>query len=241
MKKIDKYIFIYITIFFLLQLYLNFCYPLTSDSLLFKHAVHVENGKELFEYVLKFGNGRFLGNLGGIVMSKIEWLNIIWSSICLAGVFFLLIDYLDTKKKSVIILLGGLLLFPSVKMYAQVYVWIAGFLFIEKYILVESNIYILFSVLALSFGLVLISTEWKYCDETRIKYFERKIAEEPRITSIDFPRMPNERLLQADFDTVYWRYVVRDYWGMEPEEPVDIVINWYTWYNWLNIKDDPTK
>lgn len=128
MRKIEKYtLHICVIVFFVIQLYLNFCYPLTSDSLLYKHSVYYENGKELLEYVLKWGNGRFLGNLGGVIMSKIEWLRIIWTSICLTGIYILLINYTKVTKKSVMVLLGGLLLFPSVKMYAQVYVWSAGF------------------------------------------------------------------------------------------------------------------
>lgn len=110
--------------------------------------------------------------------------------------------------------------------------------FMEYYISETSIGYILALVLAMSLSLIIIGTEWKYCDELRMKYFERKIKEEPHITIIDLPKMPNERLLQADADSVYWRYVIRDYWGMEAEAPVDIVINWHSWYNWLNVKDN---
>ena len=118
---------ILIAVFFLLQLCLQYGYPLTSDDLYFRHAVHFSGIGDMVNYVLHFGSGRFLGNLGTMLTVREEWLRILWKSAGMTVVYGSFLCLLKIRRMDVALLGAGLFLFPSVKMYAQVYVWTMGF------------------------------------------------------------------------------------------------------------------
>lgn len=116
-----------VALFFLLQLRLNQCYPMTSDDLLFLHALHFDNIDAMWNYALNFGNGRVLGNFLGFFLVRHELLRIFVKSFCLTGVYYLLLKLLKVKQTWLVILTAFLLSFPGTKMFAQIYVWTSGF------------------------------------------------------------------------------------------------------------------
>ena len=93
-------------------------------------------------------------------------------------------------------------------------------------------------LLGMGIALAVISAEWRYGNELRIIYVERMTRENPKMREISLPRLPNGRLLQADADSNYWNYVLKDYRGLDPDGPEKIDITWYDWYNWLDVKDE---
>lgn len=498
LKRYGKWILV-IAVFFLFQLCLQYGYPMTSDDLYFRHAVDFDGFGQMLDYVLHFGSGRFLGNLGTMLTVRNEWLRIFWKSLGMTAMYGGLLYLLPIRKIEIALLGAGLLLFPSVKMYAQVYVWTMGFqiyvmpiaifimalicrtqikkaggwirtvllsavifslslisqLFVEHctlifllislflavsdyrkkekaYLLVGDGVLIvgnligaalmflgpsllggdtggvegyrqvpativelaasiyhngasagrylsgclgvwaalmwgvlqenerekgnivgkvleslvigltgfsavhlvaleevirkgtdavyfivfltqlcflliflgyslkrrkrkaalgvsgaivsilplmvvspisprvfflswffLFStallifeqrseekkrlfqcstirmlLLGMGIALAVISAEWRYGNELRIIYVERMTRENPKMREISLPRLPNGRLLQADADSNYWNYVLKDYLGLDPDGPEKIDITWYDWYNWLDVKDE---
>lgn len=109
----------------------------------------------------------------------------------------------------------------------------------QRYVSLPSMVTLGFCVafLAQSAALLLIAGNWRYADQLRTKYFLR-IAADHNIESIDLPKLPHDRLLQADSDSNYWEYVIQDYWDLEEGEESGVHITWHNWYNWLNVKDN---
>ena len=114
-------------IFFLWQLRLNQCYPMTSDDLYYLHAVRLNGLGPLWDYSLNWGNGRILGNFLGFVLVRNEMLKIFVKSLCLTGILAGLLKFLSVRKTGVMILAAILLSFPATRMFAQVYVWTVAF------------------------------------------------------------------------------------------------------------------
>ena len=122
-----KKCFAWLFFFFVLQLILQYYYPMTSDDLYFRYGVEISNKNDLFNYVLHFGNGRYLGNSSVLILVRCHWLRALSKAVIMAAICGELIYLLGLKNELQIALAGILMLLPSVKMYAQVYVWTAGF------------------------------------------------------------------------------------------------------------------
>lgn len=71
---------------------------MTSDDLLFLHALHFDNIDAMWNYSLNFGKGRVLGNFLGFFLVRHELLRIIVKSFCLTGVYYLLLKLLKVKQ-----------------------------------------------------------------------------------------------------------------------------------------------
>lgn len=56
---------------------------MTSDDLYFRYAVEVNNLDELFNYILHFVNGRFLGNLRELLSVCMEWFRGLEKGLCM--------------------------------------------------------------------------------------------------------------------------------------------------------------
>lgn len=122
-----KKCFAWLFFFFALQLILQYYYPMTSDDLYFRYGVEISNKNDFFNYVLHFGNGRYLGNGSVLILVRCHWLRALSKAVIMTAVYGELIYLLDLKNELQIALAGILMLLPSAKMYAQVYVWTAGF------------------------------------------------------------------------------------------------------------------
>lgn len=122
-----KKCFAWLLFFFAFQLVLQYYYPMTSDDLYFRYGVEISNKNDFFNYVLHFGNGRYLGNSSVLILVRSHWLRTLSKAVIMTAIYGELIYLLDLKNELQIALAGILMLFPSAKMYAQVYVWTAGF------------------------------------------------------------------------------------------------------------------
>lgn len=122
-----KKCFAWLFFFFVLQLILQYYYPMTSDDLYFRYGVEISNKNDLFNYVLHFGNGRYLGNSSVLILVRCHWLRALSKAVIMTAIYGELIYLLDLKNELQIAFAGILMLLLSVKMYAQVYVWTAGF------------------------------------------------------------------------------------------------------------------
>lgn len=116
-----------VILFFLIQLRLNQCYPMTSDDLYYLHGIHFDNNSVMWDYALNWGNGRVLGNFLGLVLVRHELLKIFVKAFCLTGVYYLLLKILKIKRTWLVLLAAFLLSFPGTKMFAQIYVWTVAF------------------------------------------------------------------------------------------------------------------
>ena len=77
-------------------------------------------------------------------------------------------------------------------------------------------------------ALAVISAEWRYGNELRMIYVERMTRENPKMREISLPRLPNGRLLQADADSNYWNYVLKDYLGLDPNARRKLILHGMT-------------
>lgn len=122
-----KKCFAWLFFFFVLQMILQYYYPMTSDDLYFKYGVEISNKNDFLNFILHFGNGRCLGNSSVLILVRCHWLRALSKAVIMTAIYGELIYLLDLKNELQIALAGILMLLPSVKMYAQVYVWTAGF------------------------------------------------------------------------------------------------------------------
>lgn len=102
------------------------CVPLASDDVEFS-ALKLSGAKDLLRYVLQYGNGRFLGNLGAICLSRLPRLAVIVKALLLSGIIFLLPAVLNVRNGTGYLL--SFLLFITVRpsMFGQIYAWTSGF------------------------------------------------------------------------------------------------------------------
>ena len=121
-----KKCFVWLFFFFAIQLILQYLYPMTSDDLYFKYGVEISNGNDFLNYILHFGNGRYLGNSSVLILVHYHWLRALSKAVIMTAIYGELIYLLDLKNELQIALAGLLILLPSVNMYAQVYGWTAG-------------------------------------------------------------------------------------------------------------------
>ena len=113
---------IYFFLFFIL-LYLNYCYPMTGDDLYFS-TIKTNN---LFEFILYFGNGRFLGNLGIVILSKYEYIKIIYKALLIFMIIIGIKKLTNSNNNLSLFIIIILMLFPENRMIAEIYSFTSGF------------------------------------------------------------------------------------------------------------------
>jgi len=105
---------------------LMLCAPLSSDDL--EHARKTFGGAgEMFGFALSYGNGRLLGNLSMVILSRHPVLAAAAKALLISGLVFMLPALLGMKSKQYF--LASFLLFVSIRpsMFGQVYTWSSGF------------------------------------------------------------------------------------------------------------------
>lgn len=102
------------------------CVPLVSDDIEYASLEHSGLADQV-SYVLHYGNGRFLGNLGAVCLVKMPALSVFVKAILLSGVIFLVPALLDIRDFTGYAL--SFLLFISIRqtLFGQVYSWTSGF------------------------------------------------------------------------------------------------------------------
>ena len=100
--------------------------PLTVDDLFFQNTSFSSAG-EAFQYLLHFGNGRFLGNAGIIFLMHHLLLSDILRALVIAGLAVLLPKALKLEGAVYPLLTMFLLLCVSPGVFGEVYSWMSGF------------------------------------------------------------------------------------------------------------------
>lgn len=100
--------------------------PLTSDDFEFA-TQHFDGLADIFRYVLYYGNGRVLGNLGSILLVRMPVLCAAVKSLVVAGVIFLVPTVLGCRKPEDYLLSMILFLAIPDSLFGQVYTWTSGF------------------------------------------------------------------------------------------------------------------
>lgn len=116
-------------LFLLVFLFLTFvmwCSPLVSDDLEFA-SKNFGSAEELMSYVLHYGNGRLLGNLGAITMVNIPTAAAVFKAFVVASVVFLLPAVLGQKHIGAYMLSFLLLIGVNDDVFGEVYTWTSGF------------------------------------------------------------------------------------------------------------------
>lgn len=106
--------------------YFSWCTPLASDDYEFA-GLHFSNLSEIIKYALYYGNGRFLGNLGAVLMTQMPILAVPVKALLISGMIFLVPAVLGIRSTTGYLL--SFLLFVSIppSLFAEVYTWTSGF------------------------------------------------------------------------------------------------------------------
>ncbi len=100
--------------------------PLSLDDYLFQ-STDFESLNKALHYVVEFGNGRFLGNGGSIILLHHRVLGDIVRAVVLAGVAILLPLVLSLQNESSFVLSMILFLTIAPGIFGEVYSWMSGF------------------------------------------------------------------------------------------------------------------
>lgn len=115
-------------LFLLSLIYMNFAFPFTSDDFTLRYHFDADTFKEMLETSYQFGNGRFLGNLSGMILVRYPLIRILFKSACMYTLYWSFIKLLDLRQLWAHALAAVFAIYPTAELYAQVYVWTAGFM-----------------------------------------------------------------------------------------------------------------
>lgn len=115
---------LFAVMFIALSVIFSFC-PLVSDDREFL-SLNYKSFAEAINYALHYGNGRFLGNLGAILLAPHPMVATLYKAMTISLLGILLPRLCEAKNKVTYLLSYFLLLTVSSKMYAQVYFWNCG-------------------------------------------------------------------------------------------------------------------
>ncbi|WP_391557556.1 DUF6056 family protein [Robertmurraya sp.] len=119
----DKYYVISFMAIFSFYLYLAYSTPLTGDDWFWGS----DNGlKELEDWFSGY-NGRYLGNLTVIVLTRIEWLKLALIPLFSTLIVILMINSSKKRDSFYLTLSLILILFIPTNIYSQTYAWVSGF------------------------------------------------------------------------------------------------------------------
>lgn len=106
--------------------YLMYCSPLTSDDLEF-YSLDFSGPADVWQYVLQYGNGRVLGNLGVLYLVHMPVVTALIKAFLITGIIFLAPAVLNIHNP--IVYLFSFLLFTAIPagLFGEVYCWTSGF------------------------------------------------------------------------------------------------------------------
>jgi len=111
---------------FLFFAFVMACAPYASDDLEFA-ALPYTKFSEYLRYALEYGNGRLLGNLTAIVLSKFRVLCILVKALTLSGIVVLIPAVLEQKGATSHLLSFLLISGADAAVFGEAYVWTSGF------------------------------------------------------------------------------------------------------------------
>ena len=126
LKSNKKMIAAFFVCVFLFMGLLMWCVPNASDDYEFL-SLTIEKPEDLFSYILEYGNGRVLGNLTAITLSRVSWLGVVCKALLVTGLVFLIPAVLKKKEIHWYLLSFVLLIGMSPLLFSEVYTWTAGF------------------------------------------------------------------------------------------------------------------
>lgn len=106
--------------------FIMYCAPMASDDYEF-FSLDFSGASEIVNYVLYYGNGRVLGNLGAICLTQNPVLSVLVKALLISGIIFLVPAILDVRNPNGYLL--SFLLFVTIpaKLFGEVYTWTSGF------------------------------------------------------------------------------------------------------------------
>ena len=115
-----------LTLTFLFFAFVMYCSPMASDDYEFL-SLDFAGASELIDYVLHYGNGRVLGNLGAIYLMHHPVLAVAVKALAITGIIFTVPALLGISNPSGYLL--SFLLFATIpaKLFGEVYTWTSGF------------------------------------------------------------------------------------------------------------------
>lgn len=111
---------------FILFAFVSYCSPLVSDDLEFA-GTSFNSFSDITDYVLKYGNGRVLGNYGAVIMSKYKLVSVFVRGLFIALLTVLIPAVSCAKNKNVYIISFLLCTCCGMGVFAQCFSWISGF------------------------------------------------------------------------------------------------------------------
>ena len=102
------------------------CVPLSSDDFEFS-TLSFSGLRDIFDYALKYGNGRLLGNMGAVLLARNPMAAVLAKALVISALIFLLPALLGLETPAMYLL--SFLLFVLIRpgMFGQVYTWTSGF------------------------------------------------------------------------------------------------------------------
>lgn len=111
---------------FLFYFWIMYCSPITSDDVYFA-SIDVPSFSSVLDYVLYYGNGRILGNISAILLTRTAFLRPIAKALMLVLIVLLVPALLGLKKHTALLLSFILFTVINPGLFSEVYVWTAGF------------------------------------------------------------------------------------------------------------------
>lgn len=100
--------------------------PLTSDDIEFA-GLRLTSLSEIVRHSLSYGNGRFLGNAGAVIMASNTAVRTLVRAFALASITVLIPYAVGAKKKETYLISLLLTLWIAPRIFAQAYAWSSGF------------------------------------------------------------------------------------------------------------------
>lgn len=125
-KENRKKTIVLLALTFVFFTFVMYCSPMASDDCEF-FSLDFTESSELMNYVLRYGNGRVLGNLGAICLVHRPVLAIVVKALLITGIIFMVPAILEISNPSGYLL--SFLLFVTIpaKLFGEVYTWTSGF------------------------------------------------------------------------------------------------------------------
>lgn len=115
---------LFAVMFIALSVIFRFCPPLLDDYEFLSY--NYQSIYEAINYALCYGNGRFLGNLGAILLAPHSLIAIVFKSFTVSLLCILLPKIFNATRKTTYLLSCLLILAMPEKMFAQVHAWNCG-------------------------------------------------------------------------------------------------------------------
>ena len=102
-------------------------FPMTSDDIYWHYGVDANSFDDMLKVALHVGNGRFLGNLGVLILVRYPILKIFWKSLIMISVPYFIVKILSLEEWYLKCLCIIVVLLPCSSLIGQVYIWTSGF------------------------------------------------------------------------------------------------------------------